>query len=193
MPSGKTGRKRHRYFKVNSLPEELKTQMDEMLARGDTYKDISDFLKEKNHYASGNAVRNYHKFILEETEKTRAFETLWSKYKHEHEGEPIQDALIAVLLNMVAEILMNSQKIEVEHRNGKLTLGEVNGLIRSLTRIQSVRNQIDTRWDRVREKAASVAQEVGEAVTGKKGLSAARVLEIKAKILGITDIEDPGQ
>lgn len=181
---------RRRFFKVTRMPEEVKDAIDSLLADGVSYEAIANQVKAMGQSVSYEAIRNYHRFIEEQSAKANQFEVLWKRFERTEPGIAIEDGLLRTLCTVAADMLVDLKRINFIDDDGVMTTTDFNSLVRALTRIQAVRVQMDTYRIKVQDRAEVAAKEIEDSLSGTEGISLHTMRLIKSKILGIAEVKE---
>ena len=184
-PKGAGNRSTKRGFKAMKLPPEIKEELDRLLQSSWTYEEVLTWLKSVGQSISEPALRSYHDFLTQQAERERYTRLIWDRYAENTEGKPLEEALIAIVLNYVLDLLMKVQEIDP----GKgFTVQDARDTIQALTKVQTTKIQLE-KWhleirERARDTAVDVSQQAREA-----GLPQDVCNDIRRKILGIGAFE----
>nr|DAT66188.1 MAG TPA: Protein of unknown function (DUF3486) [Caudoviricetes sp.] len=101
------------HSKVENLPDDLKKDVEERLVGGDTYKDISDRLKDKGHDISSSSVGRYGRKYLKKFESVRIakqFAKLLAEDDIERPATELSEANNLLMNQIIMETLMDEDK-----------------------------------------------------------------------------------
>lgn len=175
-------RPRRKHFKIAELPEELQAAINDRLAAGDTYAQITEFIRldprrPADISVSPASVARYGKAYATMAESTRATERFMRSLVTETGLDPMmmERGVIKMCLHMAAEGLASA--VSLKDADPMDIIRVVAPVLKASAIVE--RSTID-----VRKEAKAAAAEI-TAKARKGGLSEETIREIQERVLGI--------
>lgn len=106
---------RRSHPKIDDLPDELRKAVHERIVAGDTYRDISDWIRQKGHSISKTAVGDYGRNFLARLEQLKLVKEQARSIIDETQGQPateMAEAANQIGLQLVMETLLKVNSLE---------------------------------------------------------------------------------
>lgn len=169
--------KTRKHSKVeDNLPPEIRREVNRLLLEGETYEDISDYLKGKGHDISRSSIGRYGKGFLNEYRNLLIIEDKSKILLSEAGGDGmvLEEAVAKKMAATLMELLLDEG----------IDIGKTPRIISDFARLQSSSTARERAKMEFKKKATVVADDVVKvAKTG--GLSEEKAEQIRRKILGI--------
>ena len=139
--ASKTDRRRNGI--IDKLPALLRESVDQMLLAGITYREIVEYLRQKDIILSRQAVCNYARKFLATTQMMRIAENNFRVFTEAIENSPELDTaegLIRVMSNHLLNTLTNMSAEDLEKVDPAKLLRETNALVR----VTAFKRRVDT-------------------------------------------------
>lgn len=183
---GKKFNKSRKTYKVNTLSEELRLEVDKMLTDTNyTYNDISKFLSEKGYKISVSAIGRYAldrnktiAKIIQAQEQAKVLAEIIKNNKEEDYTEAGLQIITAELTKRLAEANSDIEKMDIKDATKLLT---------NLARIKTLKEKTETDIKNKKELAFEVfEEEIFKKIGNKKELQA----EFYSLLKKIKEVED---
>ncbi len=167
--------------KIDSLPSELKRQVEEMLLNGETYESISEYLKESGEEIHFSSVGRYGRKFLKKFESVRVAKEFAKLLAEDNMDRPstelheannllasqlimeamVDDSLTAKDRAVVAKSIASLQNAQVSNERLKLYARKESGAVHTALGVlkEKVFTELGSNYPDIAEKLISLAEE----------------------------------
>ncbi|RJP59031.1 MAG: DUF3486 family protein [Deltaproteobacteria bacterium] len=174
---GGTHTKIRKHSKVeDELPPEIRREVNRLLIEGETYEDISDYLKGKGHDISRSSIGRYGKDFLNEYRRLLVIEDKSKILVSEAGGDGmiLEEAVAKKMAAKLMELLLDEG----------IDISKTPRIISDFAKLQSSTVTRERLKGDFQKKAEKTADDIVRSVK-KDGLSEEKAEQIRKKILGI--------
>lgn len=173
---------------IDTLPAEVKTWLDKVLAEGNFsgYQQLEDALRERGLSVSKSAIHRYGQKLERRLVAIKA-STEAAKAIRDHAGDDVDarsEALVAMVQTELFESILEIQEAGDENADPAERLGLLSNAAKNIATLTRASFSLKKFQAEVQERAKVAAEAVSK-LASKGGLSAVTVDEMRRAILGI--------